>query len=115
MRIGERIKNRRKELGMGVEELAQKLGKAKATVYRYENGDIENLPLDILEPIATALSVAPEYLMGWEKVQKENDAIVDIVVRLRNDKEFLSVVESLNQLDQKKLAGVKVLLATLFE
>ena len=52
---------------MSVDELAKKLGKNRATVYRYENGDIENLPLDILEPIATALQTTPAYLMGWEQ------------------------------------------------
>ena len=37
-----------------------------------EKGDIENLPLDILEPIAKALSTTPAFLMGWEKEQKNN-------------------------------------------
>lgn len=67
LNIGQRIKDRRKALKMSVDELAKKLGKNRATVYRYENGDIENLPLDILEPIATALQTTPAYLMGWEQ------------------------------------------------
>ena len=41
------------------------LGKDRSTIYRYEKGDIENLPLDILQPIATALITTPQYLMGW--------------------------------------------------
>lgn len=111
MEIGKRIQTRRKELGMSVEELAKKLGKAKATVYRYENGDIENLPLDILEPIAKALAIKPECLMGWEEVQKNNDAIVDIIKRLRTDKDFLYVVDSLYKMDHEKLSGMKQLLS----
>ena len=66
MDLGKRIKNRRNELHMSVEELAKKLNKNKATVYRYEKGDIENLPLDILEPLAKALDTTPQYLMGWD-------------------------------------------------
>lgn len=52
---------------MSVDELAQKIGKNRATVYRYENTDIENLPVSILEPIAKALKTTPAALMGWEE------------------------------------------------
>ena len=59
MNIGQRIKQRRKELKMSGEELANLLGKNRSTVFRYENGEIENLPLDVLEPIAQALQTTP--------------------------------------------------------
>ena len=111
MSIGQRMKERRKELKMSADELAKRLGKDRSTIYRYEKGDIENLPLDILEPIAKALETTPQYLMGWEKVQKNNDTIADIVVRMRTDSEFLSVVESLNGLDAEQLRSVKQMLS----
>jgi transcriptional regulator with XRE-family HTH domain len=66
MTIGERIKARRKEIHMSADELGKILGKDRSTIFRYEKGEIENLPLDILEPIADALDVTPAYLMGWE-------------------------------------------------
>ena len=50
MRIGERIKQRRLELGYTADALAKMLNKNRATIYRYENGDIENMPIDVLEP-----------------------------------------------------------------
>ena len=65
MTFGERVKNRRIELNMSAGELASLIGKNRATVYRYEKGDIENVPLDVLEPLADALDVTPEYLLGW--------------------------------------------------
>ena len=67
MTIGSRIKNRRKYLKMSADELGKRLGKDRSTIYRYEKGDIENLPLDVLEPIANALETTPQYLMGWEQ------------------------------------------------
>lgn len=67
MKVGQRIKQRRKELGISADKLAEVLGKNRATIFRYENGEIENLPLDILEPIANALRTTPQYLMGWEE------------------------------------------------
>lgn len=36
MTIGDRIRARRQELGFSVDELATRLGKNRATVYRYE-------------------------------------------------------------------------------
>lgn len=106
MSIGDRIKKRRKHLGMSAEELAKRIGKDRSTVFRYEKGDIENLPLDILEPIAKALSTTPQYLMGWEEVQKKNDTLTDIVLRLRSDDVFLEAVESLYKMDSDKLSSL---------
>ncbi len=115
MNIGQRIKQRRKELKMSGKELANLLGKNRSTVFRYENGEIENLPLDVLEPIAKALQTTPQYLMGWEEVQKNNDIIADIVVKLRTDEEFLELVKTLNNLDEKKIQGVKQMLVALLK
>lgn len=76
MKVGERIKLRRKEIGMSADKLGEIIGKNRATVFRYEKGDIENLPLDILEPIAAALLITPQALMGWEeeKTATNNDS-----------------------------------------
>ena len=70
MRIGERIKQRRLELGYTADALAKLLNKNRATIYRYENGDIENMPIDVLEPLAKALNTTPAYLMGWTDSQQ---------------------------------------------
>ena len=49
------------------------LNKNRATIYRYENGDIENMPIDVLEPLAKALNTTPAYLMGWTDSQQSID------------------------------------------
>lgn len=66
MTIGERIKRRRLEIGLSVDQLAEVIGKNRATIYRYESNEIEKFPLDILYPLAEALRTSPAYLMGWE-------------------------------------------------
>ena len=113
MTIGDRIKNRRKHLRMSAEELAKRIGKDRSTVFRYEKGDIENLPLDILEPIAKALETTPQYLMGWDEVQKKNDIQTDIVLRLRSDDVFHEAVESLYKMDSDKLSSLLAFLKQL--
>ena len=65
MTTGERMKQRRKELGLSAEDIAAKLGISPATIYRYENGGIEKMPGNILAPIAHALKTTPAFLMGW--------------------------------------------------
>ena len=65
--IGTRIHNARVSQNMSVDELANKLGKNRATVYRYESNEIENFPFSIIEPLAKALDVSPAYLMGWSE------------------------------------------------
>ncbi|MDU2491662.1 MAG: helix-turn-helix domain-containing protein [Clostridium celatum] len=66
MNVGDRIKKRRTELGLSVEDVAKMLNKNRATIYRYESNDIENLPLSILEPLSKILQTTPAFLMGWE-------------------------------------------------
>lgn len=107
MNIGQRIKARRKALKISADEMGAKLGKDRSTIYRYEKGDIENLPLDILEPIADILQTTPQYLMGWEEVQQKNSILTDITIRMRTDKDFFSLVEGLNNLNSEQLASVK--------
>ncbi len=65
MDIGDRIKQRRIDLELTADDLAERVGKSRATIYRYENGDIENMPTTVLEPLADALYTTPAYLMGW--------------------------------------------------
>lgn len=76
MTAGLRIKQRRKDLGISADELGKRIGKNRATVFRYENGDIEKLPIDVLKPIAEALLTTPQALMGWEdeKTATYNDS-----------------------------------------
>lgn len=76
MRIGERIKQRRLELGYTADALAKLLNKNRATIYRYENGDIENMPIDVLEPLAKALNTTPAYLIGWQEPHQQNESII---------------------------------------
>lgn len=43
MSIGKRIKNLRTKRGMSIDDLADRLGKNRTTIYRYENGDDDPL------------------------------------------------------------------------
>ena len=64
MTIGKQIRRRRKELKMSVDELARRIGKDRSTVYRYENGDIENMPIELLPQMIEALETTPQELLS---------------------------------------------------
>ena len=61
------MKQRRKEIGLSAEKVAERLGVSPATIYRYEKGDIEKVPVDIFAELAKILQTTPAYLMGWEE------------------------------------------------
>jgi len=68
--VGDRIRNRRKEVGMSADKLAEILNVSRSTVFRYESGGIEKVPASVLMDIARALGTTSHYLMGWEEEQQ---------------------------------------------
>jgi transcriptional regulator with XRE-family HTH domain len=64
MNVGERIKQRRLELGLSQDELAKKVGyKSRSSINKIELS--RDLPLRKVEVMAKALETTPAYLMGW--------------------------------------------------
>lgn len=69
--IGSRIRYKRIEAGLSVDDVAARLGKNRATVYRYESNDIDNFPISVIGPLADILNTTPAYLMGWENANED--------------------------------------------
>ena len=65
LNIGKRIRERRKELKMSVDDLAKKVGKDRSTIYRYENGEIGHMPLELVSPMVEALEMTPQELLSF--------------------------------------------------
>ena len=110
MEIGERIKLRREELGMSQDELAKKVGyTSRSSVAKVEtnaNGMVQSKVV----AFAKALQTTPAYLMGWvedEQKEKKNDAVADIILKLRSDESFREVVENISKLTPEQLNAVK--------
>ncbi|MFL0251282.1 helix-turn-helix domain-containing protein [Clostridium neuense] len=61
--IGIRIKNRRIELGLTLQDVANIVGVASSTIQRYESGHISQYKLPVLESIAKAINVNPTWLV----------------------------------------------------
>ena len=67
MKLYERIRQRREELGMSQDELAEKLGyKSRSTIAKIESGE-NDITQSKIVAFAHALETSPSYLMGWSK------------------------------------------------
>ncbi len=111
MTIGQKIKQRRLELGWSLRELAQRMNYAnQSTISRIEKGEID-IPQSKIVQFSEVLGVSVAYLMSWEEMQKNNDVRIDIASRMFDDEVFLSIVEDLNKLDKEQLLSVRQLLA----
>lgn len=62
--IGERIKRRRRELDISAAELADRLSMSRATVHRWENGEIRTIKIPVVVAIARELNVSATWLLG---------------------------------------------------
>ena len=62
--IGARAKQRRLELNLPMQYVADQLGVNKSTVQRYESGAIDNTKKMVLEGLSRVLDVTPEWLTG---------------------------------------------------
>lgn len=66
MDFKDRIKARRLELGMTLDDVAKLVGVSNPTISRWESGAIVNQRRDKIELLAKALQLTPGELMGWE-------------------------------------------------
>ena len=92
MTTGERIKDLRIKRRLTADQLAELVGVNRATIYRYESGDIENMSVDVLKPLAEALHTTPVALMGWD------DASTPEVKDLASDE--ISLLSDFRQLSE---------------
>lgn len=105
----ERLRQAMDAKGKKQVDLVRETGLDKGSINHYVSGKYEPKQIAI-NKLAIALDVSEMWLWGYDvpmertKVQKNNDAIADIVIRLRSDDEFLSVVKSLCTADQEKLS-----------
>jgi transcriptional regulator with XRE-family HTH domain len=97
-------------------DLVKDLNIPKSAISQYLSGTSKNMPSERLYSICKYLNVSEAWMMGYDVpmerfiMQKNNDILADIIVRLRSDSDFLSVVKTLDSLDTEKLSSVKQML-----
>lgn len=80
-KIALKLKDRREELGLSLEALANKTGLSKSTLQRYETGGISNIPLDKLETLSNALNLSVSEFLDLKKDTYDDSPIIRTVAR----------------------------------
>ena len=65
-KINNSLRERRKELGYTMKEIADMVGVSEATISRWESGNIANMRRDRIAKLAKALRISPAVIMGWD-------------------------------------------------
>lgn len=104
MSIGDFIKKRRKALGLSADDLALKIGKNRATIYRYESSYIEKLPSDVLVPLAEALHVTPGDLI-MKDAPSDNNSHKNAQPLTPDEESLLDNYRQLDAEDQGEVRG----------
>lgn len=96
------------------QDISDALGISYFTVTSWVNGT-KYPRMDKVEKLATYFGILKSDLIEEKtdehrEMQKKNDTITDVVIRMQTDEVFLSAVESLYKLDQKKLLSILALL-----
>lgn len=85
MEIGEKLKARRKELELTLQEVAEYVGVTKPTVLRWERGIINNMKRDKIQKLAEILKVSTSYILGL------TENIEDVIVARRKAEIFTKI------------------------
>lgn len=73
MQIGKMISDRRKELGLTLEDVGNAVGVGKSTVLKWESGFISNMRRDKIALLAKVLEIDPATLLTGETPATNND------------------------------------------
>lgn len=120
MSIGQKIKQRRTELGWSQRDLAEKMGyNNNSTVARIENGKVD-IPQSRIVKFSEVLGVSIGYLMGWDKqiqieIKEDPVNLAELHFEMIADKDLTEIYENLKFLDAGQRKIVKDLVHSLAE
>lgn len=113
--VGERIKNRRKELGMSQDELAELASLNRVTVAKYESGKVEP-GAQALSRIADALETSVDILLGRSAPtpdETEQNEAMAIRERLRRDPSYRLLFSAADKASPEHLRAAAAMLKAL--
>jgi transcriptional regulator with XRE-family HTH domain len=113
--IRERLKQRRVDMGLTLQEIADTIGVEKPTVQRYESGKISKIDTLTVEKLANAVRCNPAYLLGWDdspNLDTSNDAFTirekDLIYKYRSNPSMQAAVDRLLGIEPAVEAEEKV-------
>lgn len=86
--VADRIHLRRKELGLTLQEVADRANINKSTLQRYEKGSIKNIPLSKLDGLSAALNTSRYWILGF---YKDADSVTPVDIRFLSFLRYLGI------------------------
>lgn len=103
MKIKDKIKLKRLELGLTLEEVANKVGVAKSTIKKWESGQINSMRQSKIIALANALNVEPTFLIFEEENINEEKQDIKETKITSLDHVILSLFKNLNDKEKAKV------------
>lgn len=114
----ERLRDALDLRNMRAAELSRLTGLSKGTIHHYLAGNYEPKSTAI-NKMAVALNVSESWLWGYDvpmeraDIQKKNDQLVKLVVRMRSDSKFAKAVSMLDKLSPAQFSAILGMLSTM--
>lgn len=100
-------------------DLSKDLNIPKSAISQYLSGKSQKMDSKRLYAICNYLNVSEPWLLGFDVPmeksieQKNNNIIVDVVARMRTDKDFFDAINIMYALDNEKFSSIKQMLTLL--
>ena len=74
MKINDIMRERRKELGLTLKQVAERTGVSEGTISRWESGKISEMRRGKVAAYAKAIDIDPAIIMGWKEISEYSAA-----------------------------------------
>ena len=103
--FGGRVRSRRQELGLSMDELAKKVGytgqAGRTSIYKIETGR-QDVPASKVKAIAAALETSEAYLMGVE-IREKKSPLSELLSKAKGEPQIAKVVAVSQPEKQKEI------------
>ena len=98
--IAKRLKEKREECKLTLDDAASMAGISAVTLHKYENLGILNIPVDKIERLANLYNTSPSYIVGWSDIDNKsgNSRMDSLDVREYN--RYLNIIRGNERLKQ---------------
>lgn len=112
MTTGQRIAYYRERACLSQVDLADKIGITKQLLWKYENDQISNIPLDKIALIGKACGVDPAVLSGWKEEGEEGE-LNQYLEELRTRSEMKMLFKTSKGMTKEQIQAVVQMLENL--
>ncbi len=93
------LRQKREELNLTLQDVADYVGVSAGTVSRWETGNINNMKRDKIAKLSEILKLNPSVITGWETVKIENDGNISEIVLRSEEMELIRELRKDEPLD----------------